>query len=68
MTYSDSGYIIPEKSIVQKDGKDNIVIMSKGSLKEYIEVKINRKKGKDVFLDKTDNEDIKEGAALIINP
>ena len=68
VTYSDSGYIIPKKSIVQKDGKDNIIIMSKGSLKEYIEVKINRKKGKDVFLDKTDNKDIKEGATLIINP
>lgn len=68
VTYSDTGYTIPEKSIVQKDGKDNIIIMSKGSLKEYVEVKINRKKGKEVFLDKTDNEDIKEGAALIINP
>lgn len=68
VTYSDLGYIVPKKSIVQKDGKDNIIIMSKGSLKEYIEVKVNRKKGNEVFLDKTDNESIKEGTALIINP
>lgn len=68
VTYSDSGYTIPEKSIVQKDGKDNIIIMNKGTLKEYVEVTINRKKGKEVFLDRTDNKDIKEGSALIINP
>jgi hypothetical protein len=67
-TYSHSGYLVPAKSVVQVDGKDNIVILSKGYLKKYVEVKVSRKDGKNVFLETSENKTITDGMQLIINP
>jgi len=67
-TYVRDGYLIPAKSIVKVDEKDNIVILSKGYLKKYVEVKVTRKDGKNVFLETSENENITDGMQLIINP
>lgn len=67
-TYSQYGYLIPSKSIVKVEGKDNIVILSKGYLRKYVEVKVTRKDGKNVFLQASENKNITDGMQLIINP
>ncbi|MPW26018.1 hypothetical protein GC105_09470 [Alkalibaculum sp. M08DMB] len=68
ITYARDGYIIPEKSLVKVDGKDNIVIMSKGYLKKYVEVTISNKNNGNVFLANSENENITNGMRLIVNP
>lgn len=67
-TFSRNGYVVPEKSIIKVDGKDNIVIMSKGYLKKYIEVNITKKYDKEVFLQASENKNITDGMQLIMNP
>lgn len=67
-TYSEQGYLIPQKSIVDIDGKSNIVVMNKGFLKKYIQVNVSKVNKDTVFLKSSDNEEIHDGLQLIINP
>ncbi|MFZ7122049.1 MAG: HlyD family efflux transporter periplasmic adaptor subunit [Eubacteriaceae bacterium] len=67
-TYNKSGYVIPKKSVTQVDGKDNIVVLNKGYLRTYVEVTVAMQDEDKAFLKKSDNENIKDGMQLIINP
>lgn len=68
LTYENRGYIVPESSLLTKDGKTYIVVLSKGYLRKNLEVNVTKTQGDQVFLSLKDNEAITEGMQLLINP
>ncbi|QSX08763.1 hypothetical protein J0B03_01330 [Alkalibacter rhizosphaerae] len=68
ITYTNNGYVLPEKSLITKDGVTSIVVLNKGYLRKNLEVTVTKTMDDEVFLSRGDNESITEGMQLLINP
>jgi hypothetical protein len=68
VTYDNEGYVVPKKSLFEKDGKTYMTVMNKGYLRKNLEVHISATEGDQVFLSRRDNEEITEGTQLIVHP
>lgn len=61
-------YRVPKKAIVKKKDKTYLYRMSKGNIKERVEVTVYKEDGSDVLLRPYNNENLSENMEIVINP
>lgn len=61
------GFIIPKQSVLRKNARDGVILL-KENKKEFIEINIKYELNDSVVLDPSDNEKIKPGARILVNP
>ncbi|WP_073269055.1 HlyD family efflux transporter periplasmic adaptor subunit [Alkalibacter saccharofermentans] len=67
-TYENQGYLVPSRSVFEKDGKSYVMVLSKGYLRRNVEVTVTLVDGSQVFLSRSENSNLSDGMQVLINP
>jgi len=67
-TYENQGYLLPARSVFEKDGKNYVMVLSKGYLRRNVEVTVTLVDGSQVFLSRSENSNLSDGMQILINP